>query len=303
MKFKDILIGFIVLILIATLIMYYFIPMERITFGTSTNPEFNLENKSNNMQFYQDMRFSEKEISYKISNDCPLQKTLEMEEAFDIIENQTILKFNVNKKESQITITCDEKNRIEEGLFIAGEGGPTKIVELEKYSLIMKGEILLIKNSNCANPNIAIHELLHVLGFDHSENSNNIMYSVSRCKQTIGTEIIKEINRIYTEDSLPDLKIKDINAVQEGRYLDLNVSISNIGLKISKPAILKVYADEKLIDEFDIDSLEPGSGLKLTTKNLWINKIKIENINIRIESPELELSKYNNQIIIEKISA
>lgn len=301
MKLKDFLIGFISLIIIGTLVMYYFVPMEKITFGISTNPEFNLENKSNNMQFYPDMRFPDKEISYKISEECSLEKTLEMKKAFAIIENITNLTFYIKNKEFQIEIFCDEKNRIEEGLFIAGEGGPTKIVELEKYSLILKGEILLIRNSNCANPNIAIHELLHVLGFDHSENPNNIMYPISKCRQTIGYEIPSEINRIYQEKPLPDLKFKNIDVLQRGIYLDFNVSITNQGLKKSNLAKLKVYGDNKLIDEFEINSLEPGNGLKLTTKNIWINQLKIENIKIKIESSELELSKKNNEIVLEKI--
>jgi hypothetical protein len=301
MKFKDFLLGFIGLIIIGILVMYYFVPMEQITFGTSTNPEFNLENKSKNMQFYLDMRFPYTDISYNISEECPLSKTLEMKEAFEIIENVTDLKFYMKEKDPQINVYCEEKNRIEEGLFIAGEGGPTRIIELDQYSLIQKGEILLIRNSRCERPNIAIHELLHVLGFDHSENSNNIMYEVSRCKQTIGEEIPAEINRIYEEAPLPDLKLGEIELQQRGRYLDFNVSISNQGLINSSRSKLNVYGDDKLIEEFEINALEPGSGMKLKTKNIWINQLRIENIKIKIESSEPELSKNNNEIVLEKL--
>ena len=62
---------------------------------------------------------------------------------------------------------------MKEGLFIAGEGGPSNITKSGDFSVITHGSILLIKESKCERPNIAIHELLHALGFDHSENPNN----------------------------------------------------------------------------------------------------------------------------------
>jgi hypothetical protein len=41
--------------------------------------------------------------------------------------------------------------------------------------------------------------------------------------------------------------------------------------------------------------------MKLKTKNIWINQLRIENIKIKIESSEPELSKNNNEIVLEKL--
>ncbi len=166
-----------------------------ITSGGNSN--FSLYDYGNdNMQFYKNMRFPDSTISYKIEN-CPLQKTNDMENSFKIISNLTSLRFYPADQNQEILITCKERTVIEDGLFIAGEGGPTKIVSEKNFNVILNGEILLLRESDCPTPNVEIHELLHVLGFNHSANSKNIMYPISRCGQTIGEDTIELLNNLY----------------------------------------------------------------------------------------------------------
>ncbi len=287
------------------LIFYWFVPFQIIDFGTkSGNFNFSLNNESGNMQFYQNMRYPSSEISYQIY-DCPLQKKNDMERAFEIISNVSVLSFypvNYNdtlKGTSEIFVTCNSKDRIEEGLFIAGEGGPTNITQSGNFNVIFHGSVLLIRESKCERPNIAIHELLHALGFDHSENSNNIMYSISRCGQTIGEDISKSINEFYLTSTYPDLSFENVSAVMNGRYLDTNMSIRNNGLKDSEKVKIIIYADEEFVTEIDLDSLEIGSGRKIMLSNVWVPKININELEFFINSSFEELEKNNNRIMLE----
>ena len=77
------------LIVIVLLVFYWFIPLDEIEFGVFRSGNFNFTlNSSTNesMQFYDNLRYSESRISYRIQ-ECPLQKADDMRKAFDVIEN------------------------------------------------------------------------------------------------------------------------------------------------------------------------------------------------------------------------
>jgi len=283
---------------IGVLAVYWFIPFGTIEFGTKSG-NFNLNvNQSGNMQFYQNMRYSDSKISYKIDN-CPLQKKNDMEKAFEIISNSSVLRFNPVDYNEEISVTCDSKNKIEDGLFIAGEGGPVNITKGDNFNVILKGQILLIKDSTCENPNVALHELLHALGFNHSSNENNIMYPISKCKQTIGTDIISLINELYLTPSEPDLVLNNVSAVMHGKYLDVNMSIKNNGLKDSGEAKVLIYADDELVKEIKLDELEIGYERIITLNNLWVKQINVNRLDFFIDYSFSELEKNNNRISLE----
>ena len=104
------------------LVIYWLNPFAYGSFGSSGNSNFNLNNSTIGMQFYENMRYSDSEISYKI-NDCPLQKRNDMERAFEIIENKTILEFYEVGSDEEISVSCDSTVKRKGELFIAGEGG------------------------------------------------------------------------------------------------------------------------------------------------------------------------------------
>lgn len=298
-KLLNSILGIIIIILLVS--AYWFIPLNSTEFNLSSNSNTNFSlNSYDNIpiQFYENMRFPEKTISYKIEN-CPLQRKNDMERAFEIMEQETILEFYPVIKDEQITITCDDNKRYEGKLFIAGEGGPTNITIAGNLNVIEAGKILLMKDSDCEKPNIAIHELLHVLGFDHSENPKNIMYEISRCDQTIGEDIIYFINEIYSIPSNSDLLFEDAYAKMHGRYLDINFSIRNNGLKRSEKTTVKILADNKEVRNVEIPPTEIGYGRKISVVNIWVNQIEVRNIEFVIESNFEELDKNNNQVTFE----
>jgi hypothetical protein len=250
---------------------------------------------SSNFQFYPNMRYPSKEISYKI-NDCPLQKQDDMERAFRILENETLLNFFPVQSEEQISVTCDSKTKFDGNLFIAGEGGPSNITQTEIFNVILKGEILLLRDSKCSKPNVAIHELLHALGFDHSQNKNNIMYNISKCSQTIGQDTIDFINEIYLFPSFPDLAFENVSATKKGSYLDLNLTLRNNGLISSEKIKVIIFADGKNIEEINSEPLDVGFGRAIVLKNIFVLDRKINLLEIKIEYEPYELNKENNNI-------
>lgn len=302
MRLKNFLLILSNLFLIALFVFYMIIPSGDLELFTESNPNtnFSIGNNTVKMQFYENLRFPSNIISYSIDEKCSLRKKNNMETAFDTIENLTNLEFYEVYENSEINVLCENTNRIEDGLFIAGEGGPTNITETNLFKVILHGEILLIKSSECSTPTVEIHELLHVLGFEHSENKNNIMYPITKCRQTIGEEIPILINDLYSTPTYPDLKFEDANAEIVGRGLSLNISIRNDGLKSSENTTIKISGDSKTLKEIPLKSLEIGQGVRIEIKNIWLLKTKVEEIQISIESNFPEITYENNEILLLK---
>lgn len=302
MEWMKIFLSFVFFVLVIFLLMFYWIiPREAVNFifnpGTG-NSNFSLNNYWENMQFYPNMRYPDSKISYRIEN-CPLQKENDMERAFEIISENTTLEFYPVDSDEEISVTCDEKTKIDGGLFIGGEGGPTNITLTENFNVISHGKILLIRNSDCERPNIAIHELLHALGFEHSLNPDNIMYNITKCNQVIGEDTFNLLNELYSYPSYSDLSFENVSAVMRGKYLDLNMSIRNNGLKNSGDAEIRIYADDKFVEKIDLEQLEIGRGIILTLKNVFVNKITVGEIKISINNSFSELEKKNNFIVLK----
>ena len=193
----------------------------------------------------------------------------------------------------------NSKNKIEEGMFIAGEGGPINITQVGEFNIIKKGQILLFKESDCATPNIAIHELLHALGFDHVDDSRDIMYPISRCGQKISNATIDKINFLHSIPDYPDLLFENANASMRGKYLNLNISVRNNGFSESKDSEIIIYADNSSIKTVSLEKLDIGHGRFISLSNIWINQLSVKNIKLVINYSFPELKKENNEIILE----
>lgn len=288
----------IIIFFIGLLLIYSVYFSTIVEFGSYTeNSNFTLNAGSESMQFYPNMRFPTNELTYRIEK-CTLQKENDMKLAFQIIADKTSLEFFQVKSNEEIYVTCDSKTKIEDGLFIAGEGGPSNITQTDLFNVISKGNILLLRDSACPNPNIALHELLHVLGFDHSTNKNNVMYPVTNCKQTIGDDTIEVINSLYSTKSNPDLAFTNIEANKQGVYFNTEINIINQGLKKSGKAQIIIYGDGNEIKRIDLAPIEVGYGRAIKLTNILVLS-KLNSVEFVIDAPFEEIDKENNHINLQ----
>ncbi|MGA2130028.1 MAG: CARDB domain-containing protein [Candidatus Pacearchaeota archaeon] len=301
MGWKAVLSYLIGLLLIALLVFYLIVPLNNIDFGSwssSGNSNFSINSSVNtSMQFYPNLRYSYTNISYRIIN-CSIKRIDDMNTAFAAIQNVTSLQFYPVANNEQISVACDYGAQIAEGqpgYFIAGEGGPTNITESGMFNVINHGSILLLKDSNCPQPNIAIHELLHALGFNHSANPNNVMYPVSSCSQTIGQDIPDTLNQLYTYPSLPDLAFENISAVMNGPYLNMNFTVKNNGLIDAPAATVDVYADNNHVYNIQLNPLSIGEGRRIFVTSVFVLQKNVNQLKFVINSDFEELDKSNNE--------
>jgi len=300
---KKILSFLIGLFLISLIVLYWIFPMNSIDFNFNSNSNFSIQSEEE-MQFYPNMRFPSKSISYKVDEGCSLQKKQDATQAFEILQESTSLSFKASEN-ALIQVYCEKRSKregLDKGFFIAGEGGPTNVTIGKYFNVIQGGEIILMKNSDCERPNVAIHELLHVLGFNHSDNSNNIMYPVSKCKQTIGQDILDKIDKLYSYPSLPDLEFEHASAKMKGRVLDLNMTIKNQGLADAGSFEIIVYGDGKEIKRIESEGIDIGYSQKITIVNNFISRLKIENMEFSIKANFEEINKDNNKIVLEMMN-
>ena len=296
---ETILVIIFLIFLVSMLWIYWFTGFGDVQLlkSNSQDSNFSMNLTSDNMQFYENLRYSDSKISYHISDKCTLQKKEDAERAFEILENKTILDFYSVTSNEEILITCESRQKIKEDYFIAGEGGPVNISKAGQFNVIFNGQVLLIRQSECANPNIALHEILHALGFGHSLNENNIMYEISECSQTLGEDIPRFIDELYSVPSQPDLAFEEvIPLIHDGKYLDLNISIKNIGLKDSEKAFVNVYLDNEVFEKIELKELKVGAGIKITIQNLKFKTTDFNEIKFIIETNFEELNKENNGV-------
>lgn len=290
--------GGIVTIGLVALLFFYFMPFRNVDFEigpTDSNFSTGFMQKSS-MQFYPNMRYQSNMISYRISTDCSVKKREDAELALDILAARTVLNFYPVSAGEEILVTCDEKTKFEGNTFVAGEGGPTSIVRSGNYNVILEGMILLIRDSGCGTPNVAIHEFLHALGFIHSNNRNNIMYNFSDCGQTIGDDIPNLINEIYTEESLPNLAFENVSASVNNRYLDVGFTVRNEGLANAGDSVVLIKAGDDILKEVDIQDLDIGEGLVVGITDLFVPTFSFEEIVLEIDYKRQELAKGDNTV-------
>lgn len=247
-------------------------------------------------QFYSNMRFKDRVISYFINPDCAGKKEEGMKKAFSIIEEKTPVSFKTaSEQDAEILIGCSRDSyEKEENVFIGGEGGPTKIMNLSIYPLILKGKIILYNETSCDYPVTEIHELFHVFGFDHINKSDRLMYPYIECNQTINEDVLDIMNKIYSVDSLPEIYFTNITATKDGAYLNFDVMMENQGLSDAKNVSIEVYAENEKIDSFPVGDVDIGVAKSFYVNNLKLPSRDVSQVRLVINSGVKELNNNNN---------
>lgn len=259
---------------------------------------------NNSIQFFPNLRYDTREISYSINSSCDSSRRQSALDAFSILQGETILRFTeVDDGSALIDIACAEVSPSPEqkGYFVAGEGGPEKIVDTGKFNLIISGKVALYRPEKCQTPQVATHEILHALGFDHNNNTNSIMYPVTGCNQKIDKTITDEINRIYAVDSLPDLAIENASAIRDGKYLNFSIIVTNEGLVKSGKFKLNLVSNNKTFDSFDSDELDAGTKQVMQVENLKLPS-NFDGLSFVIDYNGKELAIDNNVAVLAVLS-
>jgi len=251
--------------------------------------------------FSENLRFNHDNISYSIESSCSKIRSEAMQEAFQILEEKiNIIHFReTGNGRADISVGCsDDFVEFSKGLFAAGEGGPSEIINTSYFRVIQKGKVLLYKDPRCNRPVVELHELLHVFGFDHSPDPKSIMYNVSSCDQKIGQDIIDLIKKLYSIEPLPDARISELSASKKGKYLDFNITVLNEGLMEIGDINLTLVIEGKKIDSISLGEIGIGYGRTLRVTNMRLPSRNIENIDFIIdrESAVKELNEDNNLI-------
>ncbi|MFH1358252.1 MAG: matrixin family metalloprotease [archaeon] len=298
----------IVLILVLSYFLYLNIPREPENLNVEIEkPEYITDSSlsSEVKQFYPEMKFNHNKITYKIGTGCSDEKKQRMLKAFDILsEKVRYLTFEPSLNNPDIEISCNKKTKenIEDKHFIAGEGGAKEIIKTNRYNIITNGVIYLyddpdFKTIDCEYPNVEMHELMHVFGFDHTSDKESLMFPLlDSCDQTLDYTIISKLISLYAQPNLPDLYFEDIKVVKKGRYLDFNLTIRNSGLIDAEETNIVILEDLKKIDQREINSLNFGAGISLQTTNLKLNSLNPKEIRfiIDMENKIIEIDKNNN---------
>jgi len=254
-------------------------------------------------QFYPNMKFNHNSISYKINPDCDEEKKERMGNAFEELADKVeVISFHAVEESPDVEVSCSkETSQVLKGdFFVAGEGGAKAVVPTGRYNVISNGAILLYddtKGVKCGWPNIELHELLHVFGFEHSQDKNSLMnVYLDSCLQKLDEAIITDLKELYSAENLADLYFENASAIKKGIYLDFNVTIKNSGTLDAKNVILSVFENGEKTEDFDLDDLSFGGGVTFSVVNSKLKNRNSDNIDIIIDADNLirEIDENNN---------
>jgi len=222
--------------------------------------------------FAENLRFNHNLISYSISKDCDSERRGDMIEAFNIFADKVkIVSFYEVVSGADILVGCsDDFVKLDENLFAAGEGGPSRIINTSLFRTIEEGKVLLYNREKCNYPIVALHELGHVFGFDHTEDPTNIMYGFADCKQRMSQDMVDLIVELYSIEALADARIDWLDAVLKGNYLDFNISVLNEGMFSIDAIDLTILADGEEVQVVDLGDIGIGYGRTLRVENMRV---------------------------------
>lgn len=283
-------------------IVYQNIPNEPVKMTTEgiDSEELSIINYEGTPVFLENLRFNHNDISYFINGSCSKIRRDAMVEAFELFEWMTkYISFHEVGGEADIDVGCsDDFIELGEDLFAAGEGGPSRIINTSRFKVIKKGKIFIYGDPKCDYPIVELHELGHVFGFDHSDDSTNIMYNVSGCGQRMTTNMIELVDALYAVEALADVRISNLTAIKKGRYLDFNITVLNDGMLDAPDIRLSVVVGDEDVKVLDMGGIETGFGRILYVENLKLPSRDFDAVDFYIDKKNVirEVDEGNNVV-------
>lgn len=253
-------------------------------------------------QFYTNLRFNHNNLSYYVHYDCSDEKKFNFEKAISILEGEvgTInFKETLFEQNADILVACSpDIYETERNVFIAGEGGPTRFLNFSMYPVILQGKVILYNESLCDYPVTELHEILHVFGFEHINDSSKIMYPYINCKQRIHPDAMDIMKQLYSVEPLPELHLSEVKAERFGDLLNFSIKVTNEGLVDSKRAVLSVYDQDRILKSFVLGNIAIGITKTFEVSNLNLRQ-NSNRIKFIVDSEENELDNSNNAAELE----
>ncbi len=145
-----------------------------------------------------------------------------------------------------------------EGEHTLGLGGPT-VVDTGRYNVTVKGEVTLASmDTFCLNTVVALHELGHVLGFDHPDDPASFLYRTADCDQGFTPQVAEALRELYKDPARAELELTGANVSASGRFLTANLTVLNSGLVGSAETGIELSA-ERRVAFVDLPALDPGT--------------------------------------------
>lgn len=274
----------------------FYTPINTYVSGTLNLSAFVESDSSRATQFYPLMRFKSSSLTYTFDG-CQETARSDVVRAFALFEENTPLRFSEQSAEGDITVLCERGNQEEHRgrYYVAGEGGPTLVLNTSLFTIIKKGSFTLYEDDECDEPHIAVHEMLHVLGFNHSANPNSILYPRLNCDQVVDEYLFDELNKLYSVPSKAELVIQYVESSKSGIYLSFFIEVENRGLADAEQATLALWNGNRLVDTFDLGSIDSGTIKKLRVQNIAM-PFKAQTLTFKIDPDNTisELDENNN---------
>ena len=196
---------------------------------------------------------------------------------------------NVNVECNRHLPTQEEGNMVVETL---GETQP-KALDSGLYNVTQSADVsILLHQYLCHQPIVFIHELGHVLGLAHDNDTESVMYPYERCNQKITPQIVSTLKALYADPALPDLYLKDVSANRHGIYVDFNLTILNRGIIDSPTTTISIVDGSNPIYSLDVPILRPGSGWYYTVGNVLVRS-SFANVSVKVD-PKNEIKELTN---------
>lgn len=305
-KKVDFIMTVILTIMIITLLLVfylYIIPSgANVSFVQKQPKQTNVPLVSEDVQqSYPNMRFNHNTISYGFHSTCTESKRMKVHKAFNILEEKVVpLNFVEAISQPDIIIDCS-KEEVKTGTntYQAGLGGPSTL-NLSIYPLIVSGEVTLYgQKLECDYPVVEIHEILHVFGYNHVNNSNSIMYPyLNDCEQKLDSFFVEHLTELYSIEPKAEIYFSELDANITKGYLNFKIKITNQGLIDIHTASLKITSEKKEIKNYDLEDFEPGLTKTVSITNLRLPR-SLEQLKFEIVTESKEYNKSNNIEIFE----
>lgn len=181
-------------------IYYSNLSTDEVESYTATTPwEKNIDIKISsyiNDNYYSTPRWSDKIITFNISDGCRLSKAKVIREEFAILKNKTNISidFQETNSNADIYFICKDSINydIDKGYIVSGLTTLTEV-----GTRITSARIELLNGFSNSDGKTILHEVIHALGLQHSENDESVMYPIGYDKQRLDNDTISQLNNLY----------------------------------------------------------------------------------------------------------